>query len=247
MKKTNYNLTMMLTILVSLLIGSCSTLNNENLCDNITCENEGTCIDGTCDCPAGFIGETCSQIDVNQIQILLDNGSLPLELINNGVPIDSFYGKTYQGGLIFYLTAEGTGMVAATEDQSTEAEWGCFGNDIINLSNVTNFPVEAEDGARIGDGAANTDAILAACNTNGTAAKLCRDLGEEWFLPSRDELSLMYTNLKDNKDLGGFASVFYWSSTEFSLSNAWFHDFFADDQFIMNKSNGYRVRAARAF
>jgi len=40
-----------------------------------------------------------------------------------------------------------------------------------------------------------------------------------WRLPTRDELSFMFLNLKQ-KDLGGFNNDFYWSSTEG-------HNFFA--------------------
>jgi hypothetical protein len=37
------------------------------------------------------------------IQGLLDVGYCPLELLAAGAEKDSLYGKTYQGGLIFYL------------------------------------------------------------------------------------------------------------------------------------------------
>ena len=222
----------------------------QDLCFGITCENNGSCIEGICDCPDGYIGSSCENFDSTQVQALLANHT-PIDLVSGGVPIDSLYGKMYNGGLIFYLnTTDGTGMVAATEDQSTGAGWGCSGTDISGLANATMFPVpnpETEAGALIGDGAANTTAILDGCNPNdGIAARLCRDIGAEWFLPCRGELNLMYTNLHQN-GTGGFAVDFYWSSTELDVSSAWVQHFNAGDQFNVNKDFNVLVRAARAF
>lgn len=214
-------------------------------------------------CPTGYTGNNCEDFDPAQIQALLDEGKTPLELVTGNVPINSLYGKIYEGGLIFYLnTKDGTGLIAAMDDQSSGAEWGCSGDDIIGLNNVENCPgmgncvqpspAETDEGARIGDGAMNTNAILAGCNTDGIlrgniAAKLCRNLGADWFLPSRGELNLMYTNLH-TKDTGEFENNWYWSSTESDKSSAWFQLF--NDGSQSNKTsktiNTY-VRAARAF
>ena len=43
----------------------------------------------------------------------------------------------------------------------------------------------------------------------------------DWFLPSINELNLMYMNLRDNGCLGGFKSAYYWSSFERSVCEAW--------------------------
>jgi hypothetical protein len=45
-----------------------------------------------------------------------------------------------------------------------------------------------------------------------------------WRLPTKDELNLMYTNLK-RKGLGGFSNMSYWSSTQGSGYNVWIQDF----------------------
>lgn len=221
----------------------------EDLCFGITCENNGTCVDGTCDCLPGYTGDNCENFDTTQIQFLLDGGKTPKELFDGGIILDSLYGKIYEEGIIFYLnTDNGTGLVAATSDQSDGAEWGCYETNISGLNNVQSNPsdTETEEGAKIGDGAANTIAILAECTDAGIAAKLCRDLGEDWFLPSRGELNLMYTNLH-SKDHGMFTAEFYWSSTEHNDYFAW-HQFFAvGGQIIDEKTYNFRVRAARAF
>lgn len=227
----------------------------EDLCitQNVVCENGGTCVEGTCECPEGYYGSSCESQTV-QHRLLTET---PFDLINNNVPLDSLYGKIYEGGLIVYLnTTVNAGMVAATEDQSEGAEWGCWDTDIISLNNVFNSQEtgpETEEGARIGDGKANTDAILAAMCMNSSgideiAAKLCRDLGDEWFLPSRGELTLIYTNLH-LKGHGNFEfGSYYSSSTEFDSNKAWVEVLSSGDQALISKLNSViNVRAVRAF
>jgi len=93
----------------------------------------------------------------------------------------------------------------------------------------------------IGAGAANTIALVNAMGNaayaemNGTnttgdyAARLCvlYEVGgyDDWFLPSKGELELMYQNLH-LKELGDFYNdYFYWSSSEMSPGKGWFKDF----------------------
>lgn len=226
-------------------------------CKSVICENNGTPKPDTaggcaCECPNGFIGTECESFDITKVQALLDGGKTPKELYDGTVPLDSLYGKTYEGGLIFYLnTDNGTGMVAATENQG-RAEWGCNKTDIKSLNNVSSVPSDPEtvEGARIGDGQANTDAILAECKEEGIIAKLCRDYRggghQDWFFPSRAELNLMYTNLH-TKGHGGFAATkVYYSSTEWDDNVVWALYFKGGIQYEDAKGS-LRFRAARAF
>ena len=74
-----------------------------------------------------------------------------------------------------------------------------------------------------------------------------------WFLPSSDELDLMYRNLKE-KGLGGFSDNWYWSSTQ---SYSTFHadnlqkavlQYFGNGNYVdSTKDSNNLVRAARAF
>jgi hypothetical protein len=96
----------------------------------------------------------------------------------------------------------------------------------------------------IGTGKSNTERIVAKFGDvepyekrADYAAKLCADLVvtkdgvtyDDWFLPSKDELNLMYQNLKKN-NLGGFSGNFYWSSSEGDVSNAWNQYFYDGTQ-----------------
>ena len=68
----------------------------------------------------------------------------------------------------------------------------------------------------------------------------------DWHLPSKEELNLVYVNLKQ-VGVGGFASNAYWSSTENANGNAWSQNFGSGYQNYANKNYTYSVRAVRAF
>ena len=169
-------------------------------------------------------------------------------------------GDAYQGGIVYYLFQEGNtgyvagevhGLIAATEDQSTElgAYWGCSQTEIIGA-----------DGTAIGTGAQNTLDILAWCSEDGIAAKLSADYKvtengvtyDDWFLPSKDELNKLYLN---RDAIGGFeqhsgtAAVggYYWSSTDYDNNGAWRQNFGNGNQFYRYSYNTVRVRSFRAF
>ena len=71
----------------------------------------------------------------------------------------------------------------------------------------------------------------------------CKKLGAEWRLPTKDELNMIY---KNREEVGGFASFYYWSSTEFGNSYAWLQNFPNGLQTNLLKSNDFYVRAVRA-
>ena len=67
---------------------------------------------------------------------------------------------------------------------------------------------------------------------------------DDWFLPSKDELNLLYVN---SAAIGWFDTDRYWSSTESDSGNAWFQSFTFGFQSIEWKGSTYDVRAVRAF
>jgi hypothetical protein len=69
----------------------------------------------------------------------------------------------------------------------------------------------------------------------------------DWFLPSQDELDFMYKNLKQ-KNLGGFSSGYYWSSSgTFWGSWAYCQRFSDGHQSQNDQSTTCSVRAVRQF
>ena len=69
----------------------------------------------------------------------------------------------------------------------------------------------------------------------------------DWFLPSKDELAAMYTNLHA-EGVGDFSDLDYWSSTESSATGAYAIDFGFDESAAeSSKDTTYHVRACRSF
>jgi hypothetical protein len=67
----------------------------------------------------------------------------------------------------------------------------------------------------------------------------------DWYLPSKVELNLLYNQ---KTVVGGFASNYYWGSTEGGSGNAWSQNFNGGFQYYGSKdSTLVRVRAVRAF
>lgn len=159
----------------------------------------------------------------------------------NEISFNSGYvmGSSQEGGLVFYNDGNGHGLVCAATDQGIHVTWGCEGTAISGA-----------DGTVIGTGAQNTIDIEIGCTTAGTAADICANLVlggySDWFLPSKDELNLMYVNLK-TQSLGGFGTANYWSSSEDRNTYALYQAFHDGYQSYNNKNNIYYVRAVRAF
>jgi len=161
-------------------------------------------------------------------------------------------GRTYNigdtgpaGGIIFYdrgFISDGWRYLeAAPAGTEFIAEWGARGQDV------------AGTGTAVGSGKRNTELIvnrLRQLGENDCAAQICIGMEingyKDWFLPSKDELNLMYKNLKA-KGLGGFGNGWYWSSSQYSTGIAWFNDFYEGGRYYNYESNAYFVRAVRAF
>jgi hypothetical protein len=157
------------------------------------------------------------------------------------------------GGWIFYdkggVSNGWRYLEAAPAESEASSEWGAIGETIGGTS------------AGVGAGKHNTEVMvkyMSGQGAFGTAAQMCVDLFaggiNDWFLPSKGELDLMYKNLK-TKRIGGFGDSLYWSSSEGAQLAAWCQRFGDGRQFAESfsvngpgqKSNTYSVRAIRQF
>jgi hypothetical protein len=75
---------------------------------------------------------------------------------------------------------------------------------------------------------------------------LIRGGKSDWYLPSKDELNLMYTILKVN-GIGNFTAGYYWSSTQIDSTSANLQYLVNGTQSNYSKENNFYVRAIRQF
>lgn len=162
-------------------------------------------------------------------------------------------GQSAYGGTIACLNGSLNNLIAATADNSTGIQWGGNGST-TNATSTT-------------DGATNTATIVTALGAGSTyAAGLCSNYEidsqgntpcesgnacyNDWFLPAGNntgasgQLNCLYTN---QATIGGFASAFYWSSTEVSAFLASLQNFSGGGQGSGSKNSILRVRCVRAF
>jgi hypothetical protein len=159
-------------------------------------------------------------------------------LFNSG----KIFGMDHAGGYVFFNDGKGGGLAASKSDQAASQIWIEGGAAFLTRNRNTS--------PEIGTGLANSYAIVSQDNHTGSAAQVCIDHNDgtyhDWFLPSKDELHLIYTRLK-KIGVGGFADYVYWSSTEEYTITAWTQHFKDGAQHAYDKDLKYHVRAVRAF
>ncbi|MBK7698539.1 MAG: DUF1566 domain-containing protein [Saprospiraceae bacterium] len=186
--------------------------------------------------------------------------------ILNGVP---YYGdsmlvtKKYQigdfafGGIVFWVDESGQhGLVCAKTDQSAGIRW--YAGTYTNTMALADGPLSGDKNTLLcisnqgyGDGstyAARISNELQVTENNITYG--------DWYLPSRQELALMYANraiigtTSTSHGGSGFdLTVSYWSSTEYDFYNAYMIQFFNNGAEVQNNkdSSNVSVRVVRRF
>jgi hypothetical protein len=147
------------------------------------------------------------------------------------------------GGIIIFNKGNSSGgwqyLEAAPNDQSAGVRW--WNGEYTFVGNT---------GKELGKGKLNTSRIIAIQGVGGFAAMICvkyRGGGKsDWYLPSKDEITVMRAVLK-NKPGNGLNGEFYWSSTEIDGSIAWLLDMNSGKQYGDDKDFTACVRAVRAF
>jgi len=203
-----------------------SNISNPTTADSLTVDGSGT----------GSYVSNLTNLDTNTVYCVraYATNSVGTYYVNevSFTTYQYYIGQAYAGGIIFYVDSTGQhGLVAAPTDQSSDAEWGCYGTSIPGTSSA------------IGTGAANTTLIVNGCSETGIAARICDDLVlngyDDWFLPSDDEMSWMWYY---RSIIGGFAYNDYWTSTESSANYA-----YTEGMRTEVKYHNINVRAVREF
>jgi hypothetical protein len=153
------------------------------------------------------------------------------------------------GGIIFYDKKNNSGgwryLEAAPASTETKVKWA------MNNSSVENTRDE------IGTGKQNTQLIVdfsLQTGINMPAARYCDKLTygghDDWYLPSKLELGLLFLNLKD-AGIGGFSGERYWSSSDtyrfIGDPWPWAQQFSNGEQKYQTEGTTCSVRAIRQF
>ena len=155
------------------------------------------------------------------------------------------------GGIIFYDKGRHTDgwrfLEAAPVSTEFTTIWGVWG--------VGGYNVPAAIGTGIGSGKRNTQIIVELQSQRGesnSAAQLCTSLNingfTDWFLPSSDELDLIFWNLK-KEGFGDFGNEMYLSSSKSSTNDQTIYAlmFRSGMEIFFSGPIQASVRAVRAF
>ena len=152
--------------------------------------------------------------------------------------------------LFFYFSdsAHQHGRVCATEDVGNYP-WDLTIFDPQNPYSY-NPPYLGGTSTSVVSGVSNTTRIIATLGSGNYAAYMCRSYRgngyNDWSLPSKDELNLIYQNLK-LKGLGSFGR-WYQSSSE--IDNKFIWSLWFENGTLTGgstKNNAFNVRATRGF
>lgn len=148
------------------------------------------------------------------------------------------------GGLIFYINPN----YATDGWKYLEAAPSASDTVTVRWSGITTLIGTTEAG--LGTGLDNTNEIIAQSGFTTGSAKNCKNLNintyVDWYLPSKDELNLMYQELH-LYSVGNFYAGSYWSSTEVSATNAYRQTFNGGASSSQGKTTTYRFRGIRRF
>ncbi|HEX4888348.1 MAG TPA: DUF1566 domain-containing protein [Luteibaculaceae bacterium] len=207
------------------------------------CQNGGVILE------FGLDSNANGQLDAFEI-----DKSLSQYLCNTGVDgFKHFLGEEFGGGIIFHLwkdaAGEEHGLIVSKKNQSSSRAWSNVSNTLIGVPAQSTW-----------NGLTNSEATVNQPGHSSSASKLCLDLLEEnqndWYLPSIDELSLLWHNrFHVNKALSQTANSVilsmvgnYWSSTEYSANTSWCFSFQTGAASIdLTKNQLGIVRAIRSF
>jgi len=188
------------------------------------------------------------EVEVTETEMRILNGQKDIILRKSCQTLTEYHvGETGPaGGIVFYdkgSYSEGWRYIETSLIDLGPFEWGCSGSQTQSISKpeIGSGLFNSAVIANYHDDLTNYYAVPAICNAlnNGTvAAKKALQYNlnsyKDWFLPSENELQLMYQNLH-TQNLGNYTNSLYWSSTEIDGTTAK----------AINFSNGTSVSAAK--
>jgi hypothetical protein len=185
-----------------------------------------------------------------------------------------YIGEKFGGGFIYYLNQDGlTGYICAENDLGSLAPFAPSTTPPTSLVTCDNYDITLDGystSTNFGSGQSNSTNLIDFysindCNPSGVAVTLTENYSvggySDWFLPSRDDLSTMYTNL-NNVPLvgaldsyfnfgvsGGFTDTYYVSSSQNNANSYWIWDFNTNTGTATGifKNESYKVRPIRMF
>ncbi|WP_296148207.1 hypothetical protein [uncultured Flavobacterium sp.] len=163
------------------------------------------------------------------------------------------------GGIVFYdkgSYSTGWRYIEVSKTELTVSEWGCSSSAIGNINpgigkgfynsvQVANFHDNLDS--------YYTDPAICDATNNGTviskiALLYSQQDFKEWFLPSEQELHLIYENLY-SQNLGNLIGTTYWSSTEIDVATVKGINFSSGEVITLAKKPAFGIsaRAIRYF
>ena len=150
-----------------------------------------------------------------------------------------YLGEAYLGGRIYYLYkgSDGLehGLIVALTESSTALAWQTSAS-LVNAN-------------RSDDGVYNTNLM-----TGSPAKTYITTLGTGWYLPSIDELALLFYNrftiqkaLRAGSNTLLSTNTIYWSSTELDADNVFYFAFNNGSTSRQFATDTFKVRGVRAF
>ncbi|MFM7594620.1 MAG: hypothetical protein ACKO4Y_00420 [Flavobacteriales bacterium] len=169
--------------------------------------------------------------------------------VSQNIPVE---GQKYGGGIVLhifqpnekgYIPGETHGIIVAEKDLHGLRSFGLCG---VNLTGLTS--------SDIGYGKSNTEAIIQAYPDSASAAKFCAEVKinyyDDWYLPSINELNLIFDK---RQSLGTFSTDYtshYWASTAYddeNYSGAFARFFLTTAICVKDRFELYHIRPVRYF
>jgi len=147
-----------------------------------------------------------------------------------------YLGQDTLDGIVFFIYLGSDGLEHGLIVSKTESTAVYSGSSLVGANKTSN-------------GAYNTNLMVSGA---GTARYWVESLGAGWYLPSLDELSILWNNRYhvNNSSASGLTLInisTYWSSTEIAATNAISFEFLYGKAITNGKTLPLSVRAVKAF